>query len=136
MKKDIHPKYNQDCKVSCACGRTFTTGSTVTEIRVELCNQCHPFYTGKQKFVDTARRVEKFEQRAEKKNAIAIERKGKKVKKAAVAAKKEVDEKKAAKSVSKKKPSPKKSVKLDSQKKPTKKNKSVKVSTKKKQSAK
>ncbi len=88
MKKGIHPEYNTDCKVSCACGNTFTTGSVLKEIRVELCSQCHPFYTGKQKFVDTARRVEKFQERADKQTAASTARKGKKVKKAAVTAKK------------------------------------------------
>lgn len=88
MKKDIHPEYHNDCKVVCACGHTFTTGSTLKEIRVELCSACHPFYTGKQKFVDTARRVEKFAERAGKKDTVAASRKGKKVKKAANAAKK------------------------------------------------
>jgi large subunit ribosomal protein L31 len=61
MKDAIHPNYMTDTKVSCACGNTFTTGSTVAEIKVELCSACHPFYTGKQKLVDTARRVEKFQ---------------------------------------------------------------------------
>lgn len=88
MKAKIHPDYHNDCKVTCACGNTFTTGSTLPEIRVELCNQCHPFYTGKQKFVDTARRVEKFSERTSKTAAAAAVRKGKKVKKAATAAKK------------------------------------------------
>lgn len=88
MKKDIHPEYHTDTKVTCACGNTFTTGSTLKEIRVELCNLCHPFYTGKQKFVDTARRVEKFQERDDKKTAVAATRKGKKVKKTASAAKK------------------------------------------------
>jgi len=89
MKKDIHPEFHKDCKVTCACGHTFTTGSTLKEIRVEICDHCHPFYTGKQKFFDTARRVEKFQERAEKQGKIAAGRKGRKVKKAAVAAKKE-----------------------------------------------
>jgi large subunit ribosomal protein L31 len=88
MKSKIHPEYHKDCKVTCACGNTFTTGSTMKEIRVEMCNLCHPFYTGKQRFVDTARRVEKFAERAGKKDAAASARKGKKVKKAAVAARK------------------------------------------------
>lgn len=60
MKKDIHPNYNSEATVSCACGNSFVTGSTVTEIKTELCAACHPFYTGKQKLIDTARRVEKF----------------------------------------------------------------------------
>lgn len=89
MKKEIHPEFFNDCKVTCACGNTFTTGSTLKEIRVELCNKCHPFYTGKQKFVDTARRVEKFQERAGKKDAAAASRKGKKVKKVTTKAKKD-----------------------------------------------
>ena len=67
MKKDIHPKYYPNAKVTCACGNSFEIGSTSPEIKVELCSQCHPFYTGKQKLVDTARRVEKFEARVAKK---------------------------------------------------------------------
>jgi large subunit ribosomal protein L31 len=59
MKKGIHPEY-VDCQVTCACGNTFLTRSTKKEIRVEICSQCHPFFTGKQKFVDSAGRVEKF----------------------------------------------------------------------------
>jgi len=100
MKSKIHPEYHKDAAVTCACGNAFTTGSTMKSIRVELCNQCHPFYTGKQKFVDTARRVEKFQERAEKIKTAASARKGKKVKKAAAAAKKE--SKKASKKDSKK----------------------------------
>lgn len=59
MKKDIHPEY-QECTVICACGHTFSTQATKKEIRVEICSQCHPFFTGKQKFIDSAGRVEKF----------------------------------------------------------------------------
>ncbi|MCR4395672.1 MAG: 50S ribosomal protein L31 [Candidatus Saccharicenans sp.] len=59
MKKGIHPEY-QECTVICACGNTFRTRSTKKEIRVEICSQCHPFFTGKQRIVDTAGRVEKF----------------------------------------------------------------------------
>ena len=81
MKKKIHPEFHTDTKVTCACGNTFVTGSTMPEIRTELCSQCHPFYTGKQKFVDTARRVEKFQERANKTTAAAATRKGKKIKK-------------------------------------------------------
>jgi large subunit ribosomal protein L31 len=87
MKPSIHPEYFQ-AKVTCACGSNFVVGSTLKEIRVELCNQCHPFYTGKQKFVDTARRVEKFQEKATRVAAAAGVRKGKKVKQAAQAAKK------------------------------------------------
>ncbi len=87
MKPSIHPQYHA-AAVSCACGANFTTGSTLESIRVELCNQCHPFYTGKQKFVDTARRVEKFQEKFAKVSAAAAVRKGKKAKTAAQAAKK------------------------------------------------
>ena len=59
MKKDIHPEYHL-VTVHCACGNTFQTRSTVKELRVEICNACHPFFTGKQKVVDTAGRVEKY----------------------------------------------------------------------------
>ncbi len=59
MKKDIHPEYHL-ITVHCACGNTFQTRSTVKELRVEICNACHPFFTGKQKLVDTAGRVEKY----------------------------------------------------------------------------
>ncbi len=59
MKKDIHPEYHL-ANVRCACGNEFQVGSTLKEIKVEICSQCHPFYTGKQKLVDTAGRVEKF----------------------------------------------------------------------------
>ncbi len=59
MKKDIHPEYHKTL-VHCACGYEFETGSTLKEIKVEICSQCHPFYTGKQKLVDTAGRVERF----------------------------------------------------------------------------
>jgi len=87
MKKDIHPKYYDNAKVVCACGNTFNVGSTVPEIHVELCSVCHPFYTGKQKIVDTAGRVDKFKQRMAKKEEMAKTRKGKKSKKTAQAKK-------------------------------------------------
>ncbi len=90
MKKDIHPEFNEDCVVTCACGNTFKTGSTLKEIRIELCDQCHPFYTGKQKFVDTARRVEKFEERAKKQTGKAVSKKAKKAVKKAAKSKKPV----------------------------------------------
>jgi large subunit ribosomal protein L31 len=62
MKTDIHPQY-VDANVTCSCGNTFTTRSTKPQLHVELCNACHPFYTGKQKLVDTGGRVERFERR-------------------------------------------------------------------------
>jgi large subunit ribosomal protein L31 len=66
MKKDIHPKY-VEADVSCSCGNSFKTGSTKPVIRVELCSKCHPFFTGEQRIVDTAGRVERFQQRYKKK---------------------------------------------------------------------
>lgn len=62
MKKDIHPKY-QEATVTCACGNTFTTCSTKPELRVEVCSECHPFFTGKQKFAEAGGRVEKFKKK-------------------------------------------------------------------------
>lgn len=66
VKKNIHPQYFDDAKVSCVCGNTFTTGATVPEIRVEICSHCHPFFTGEMKYVDTLGKVERF-QKAQKK---------------------------------------------------------------------
>ncbi len=62
MKKEIHPELNL-IDVTCACGNTFQTHSTLDELRLEICNDCHPFFTGKQKFIDTAGRVERFKRR-------------------------------------------------------------------------
>lgn len=62
MKKGIHPEY-KECVVTCACGETFTTHSTKDKINLEICYKCHPFYTGKQKFVDSAGRIEKFKKK-------------------------------------------------------------------------
>ena len=62
MKKDTHPEYH-DITVRCACGNTFTTRSTGGDVQAEICSACHPFYTGKQKFVDAAGRVEKFKRK-------------------------------------------------------------------------
>ena len=66
MKKDIHPQYNKNVKVTCSCGNTFETGSTQKEIQVEVCSACHPFYTGTAKFIDTAGRVDKFQAKVKK----------------------------------------------------------------------
>lgn len=95
MKKDIHPTYYTDAKVVCACGNTFTTGSTKQELHVEICSACHPFYTGKQKLVDTAGRVEKFQKRV----ATAKAKTGKRVSKKQKLVQK--DAKRAAKKVEK-----------------------------------
>jgi large subunit ribosomal protein L31 len=65
MKKGIHPNYNET-RVICACGNSFVTRSTKKEIRVEICSMCHPFFTGKQKLVDTAGRLERFQRRYKK----------------------------------------------------------------------
>lgn len=69
MRADIHPQYNQ-ANVVCSCGNQFTVGSTKQTIHVELCYNCHPFYTGTQKFVDTASRIEKFQNKMSAKKII------------------------------------------------------------------
>lgn len=63
MRDKIHPKYFTEAKVSCSCGNTFVTGSTRETLKVELCSKCHPFFTGEQKIIDTAGRVERFKRR-------------------------------------------------------------------------
>jgi len=63
MKDKIHPKYFTDAKVSCVCGHEFSVGSTQKEMRVDICSNCHPFYTGKQKLIDVEGRVERFKKR-------------------------------------------------------------------------
>lgn len=65
MKKDIHPQLNTDVTVTCACGNTFVTQSTMDDIRVDICSKCHPLYTGKQKFIDTEGRIDKFNKKME-----------------------------------------------------------------------
>ncbi|MEG1524220.1 MAG: 50S ribosomal protein L31 [Clostridia bacterium] len=62
MKKDIHPKFGE-ATVRCACGETFTTGSVKDELKVEICSKCHPFFTGRQKLVDSGGRVDRFKKR-------------------------------------------------------------------------
>lgn len=62
MKKGIHPEYHQ-CTVTCACGETFVTGSVRKNLKIEICSKCHPFFTGKQKLVDTGGRVDRFNKR-------------------------------------------------------------------------
>lgn len=64
MKANIHPNWNPNTVVACACGHSFTTGSTMNQIKVEICSKCHPFYTGTQKFVDTLGQVERFQKKA------------------------------------------------------------------------
>lgn len=93
MKKDIHPTWFPEARVTCACGNSMTVGSTLPELSVELCSACHPFYTGKQKLVDSARRVEKFAERGAKSAVAAKATGGRKAKVAKRAARRE--EKKA-----------------------------------------
>ncbi len=81
MKKEIHPQYFKDAVIECACGAKFIAGSTVERMTVELCSRCHPFYTGQQKIVDTARRVEKFEAKTKKKQTNVLDYKAKVAKK-------------------------------------------------------
>ena len=93
MKPGIHPDY-VECTVRCSCGNTFKTHSTVPEIRVELCNECHPFYTGQQKFVDTGGRVQRFADKFGGAAQAALEREA--AKKAARAKKAEEEQAKRA----------------------------------------
>ncbi|PJE75631.1 50S ribosomal protein L31 [Candidatus Uhrbacteria bacterium CG10_big_fil_rev_8_21_14_0_10_48_11] len=104
MKTAIHPTYHPKATVVCACGNTFTVGATEPELQVELCSNCHPFYTGKQKLVDTARRVDKFQKRIEAQTTAAEGKRGKKAKRTLRASKRtrKVDE--SAKVTGKKRP--------------------------------
>lgn len=79
MKKDLHPQYFTDAKVVCACGNTFTTGSTKQELHVEICSNCHPFYTGKQNLIDTAGTIDKFKKKAAKSTELKSKRVTKKL---------------------------------------------------------
>ena len=79
MKQDLHPPF-VDCKVTCACGNTFTTKASVPELKTELCSKCHPFFTGEQVLVDTAGQVERFEKKmaeAKKRKDVEDKKKGK-----------------------------------------------------------
>lgn len=96
MKKEIHPDYFPKAKISCACGAVYEVGSTREEIQVELCAACHPFYTGKQKIIDTARRVEKFQERAAKKGVVSVGKQAKKAKRTAHKVAKREEKEKAA----------------------------------------
>jgi large subunit ribosomal protein L31 len=82
MKAKIHPKWYEDAKVVCACGNTFTVGASIPEIRVEVCSNCHPFYTGQMKYVDTAGRVDAFKaKRAKAKKKVISKAEKRKIKK-------------------------------------------------------
>lgn len=72
MKTAIHPTYFAEAKVTCACGREFTIGSTQETLYTELCSNCHPFFTGQQRLVDTARRVDRFQQRSDAKKTTTV----------------------------------------------------------------
>ncbi|NBS67543.1 50S ribosomal protein L31 [bacterium] len=102
MKANIHPEYFPTATIACACGATYTTGSVKEHIDIELCATCHPFFTGKQKIVDTARRVEKFTNRAEAKAdgvATAKEKAAKKAERAKAKEAKRADRDTSIKSV-------------------------------------
>lgn len=75
MKKDIHPKYHKDAVIHCSCGKVFKIGSTQSETSIEICSACHPFYTGQEKIIDKAGRVEKFKQRMAKKQELKPKKK-------------------------------------------------------------
>lgn len=83
MKKGIHPEYNHNLKITCSCGNSFVTGSTLQDdsITVEICSKCHPFYTGEQKIVDTDNLVKKFEERVEKSKKMSFKSKREKMEK-------------------------------------------------------
>jgi len=75
MKKNIHPQYFENARVQCACGNTWTIGSTKELIEVEICSQCHPFYTGKEKMIDTLGQVQKFRKRLARKEEMKKKKK-------------------------------------------------------------
>jgi large subunit ribosomal protein L31 len=80
MKDNLHPQYHTDAKVVCACGNTFITGSTKPEIHVEICSNCHPFFTGKQNLIDVAGTIDKFKKRSAKSAEVKSKRISKKLK--------------------------------------------------------
>lgn len=79
MKKNIHPQYNTDVKVTCSCGNVFTTGSILKEIRTELCSNCHPFFTGELKTVDSANLISKYDKLVEKSAKMSFQTKKQKM---------------------------------------------------------
>ncbi|MFT5281077.1 MAG: large subunit ribosomal protein L31 [Flavobacteriaceae bacterium] len=92
MKKDTHPQYSTKTAVTCICGAAFDVGSTLSEMKVEICSQCHPFYTGNEKVLDTAGRVDKFKKRREASEALVSDKPTTKKKEVKEDAKKEVKE--------------------------------------------
>ena len=95
MKANIHPTWYPNAQATCACGNTFTVGSTKPEIRVEICNKCHPFFTGQMKYVDTAGQVDKFQ----KKQAVGQAKAADLAKKKAKKKEQQVEEKEGPKSL-------------------------------------
>lgn len=80
MKKGIHPNYNTQAQVTCSCGNVFTVGSIQDELTVDICNKCHPFFTGEMKFVDRQGRVDKFMKKMQAAQALKAQKKSKKTK--------------------------------------------------------
>ena len=80
MKSSIHPKYYPEASVKCVCGNTFKVGSTKPNLEIEICSNCHPFYTGHEKVLDTRGRVERFKKRLEKKQTLVSKKDSKKKK--------------------------------------------------------
>jgi len=113
MKKDLHPTYFEDATATCGCGAKFAIGSTVEKIQVEICSNCHPFYTGQEKIIDTAGKVEKFKARKAKAKELPSRKKSEK--RAARATKK------TTKKTNTEKASPKKTIKKPSASRRTKK---------------
>ncbi|MBL7078549.1 50S ribosomal protein L31 [Candidatus Shapirobacteria bacterium] len=81
MKKKAHPKYYNEVKIACACGASFVGGATVSEIKVGICSQCHPFFTGKSRFIDTKGRLERFQEKRAKAKQNPLKKKIRKKKK-------------------------------------------------------
>lgn len=100
MKKNIHPQYHEKATITCSCGSVLETGSTIEAMQIEICSQCHPFYTGKKKVLDTTGRVDRFKKLTEKASAKKDATKKAQAKKSAAAkakADKKTDKKKAKK---------------------------------------
>ena len=96
MKENTHPTYYTDATIKCACGKVYITGSTAKELHIEICANCHPFYTGRDNLVDTAGRVDRFKRLVTKQVEVSTVRKGKKVKKERANVKKATKAKKAS----------------------------------------
>jgi len=133
MKTDIHPQTFMDCKVTCSCGASFIIASTLPEMKVEICSHCHPFYTGKQKLVDTEGRVDKFRKRQE----AAAKAQAEKTEKAPKAEKKEEAKKEenVEEKAEVKEEEPKKEEKAETKEEPKKEEKAEEVKEEKKDEA-